>query len=343
MKATVWYNKNISSLQNMVEIVKQNPAARELRIIVSHPVSGALPCLTADEAFIEPDIRGDAYVDWCIDFCRSHLVDLFIPRKGQIDITRRRDEFLPTKVLSTASPDYLDLIENKGAFTRAIEHEIPVAKTIEVRDKLEFTAAYAEIATEHPYVCIKPSVSIFGLGFRVIDNNNHNLFWHILHGEENRVNINDLFNAMTGYGVFSPSLLVMEYLSGDEWSVDCLAKNGELIHAIQRLKPKTSSAPQTIDDNHDIDAMVRALTKRFELNGIFNIQFRRRNKSEQSDICVLEINTRASGGAPAACASGVNLPFDSIMTALDNNYQPPKTKPVIGLPVHQAMIPRIGR
>lgn len=149
-------------------------------------------------------------------------------------------------------------------------------------------------------VCVKPAVSIFGLGFRILDNNRDSIT-HLLNGVEYQIPLNELKLGMENTPIF-PELLVMENLSGQEWSVDCAGQNGTLLCAIQRQK-LAAGLGQVIDNNEEIQGMVERLTKHFALNGIFNIQFKKGKNGPR----LLEINARPSGGFGMACLAGVNL------------------------------------
>jgi hypothetical protein len=101
-----------------------------------------------------------------------------------------------------------------------------------------------------------------------------------------------------------PELLVMEHLSGAEWSVDCAGRNGQLLCGIQRKKHPQAGYGQEIDNNAAIQGMVERLTAYYGLNGLFNIQFKSRADGEPR---LLEINPRPAGGFGMACLAGVNL------------------------------------
>jgi carbamoylphosphate synthase large subunit len=304
----------------------------------------AMARLAADEWFIEPELSRQAYVDWCLQFCAQNEVHLFVPGKAAINIARRLNEFqdIGTRVLLCADVDTLILLDNKAAFSAEVNQSItPTAETVEVHDLAEFQAAYSDMKQRHSTLCIKPSVSVFGLGFRIIDEKNDALE-HILAGQEQMLNIHELIRAMYNKPEFKPSLLLMEFLPGEEWSVDCVAEHGALIYAIQRRKSNEPSKPQYIDNHPDIARMTHVLTQQFRLNGLYNIQFR----AGEQGIRVLEINARPSGGSPVACSAGPNLPFEAIVRALAPEAQalirahaPPTAETTHGLHIHQTMQP----
>ncbi len=104
-------------------------------------------------------------------------------------------------------------------------------------------------------------------------------------------------------------MLVMEYLDGHEYSVDCIGNNGSLVCAIPRKKPKIVGHGQMIDLRDDILECTRQLTAAYGLNGVFNVQFRERG----SGLGLLEINPRMSGGIGMACLAGPNLPYLALL------------------------------
>ncbi|OYY73959.1 MAG: hypothetical protein B7Y40_06785 [Gammaproteobacteria bacterium 28-57-27] len=344
MPLKIWFNKSFSVTHNLLELIRLGDAGGHLQLLASHSVDTAMARLAADEWFVEPELSGQAYVDWCLQFCAQHKVTLFVPGKAAINIARRLNEFydLGTRVLLCADVDTLVLLDNKAAFSAAVDQTTtPTAETVEVHDLAEFQAAYADLRQRHTTLCLKPSVSVFGLGFRIIDEA-HDALEHILAGQEQMLNLHELTQAMQGKPDFKPSLILMEFLAGEEWSVDCVAEYGELIHAVQRRKSNELSTPQYIDNHPDIAHMTDVLTRQFKLNGLFNIQFR----VGERGIRVLEINARPSGGSPVACAAGLNLPFEAVLRALAPETQAilranaqPMPPLAHGQHIHQTMLP----
>jgi hypothetical protein len=344
MPIKIWFNKSFSVTRNLLDLIRLGDKGFHLQLLASHSVDTAMARLAADEWFVEPELSGQAYVDWCLQFCAQQGVTLFVPGKATINIARRTNEFqdIGTRVLLCADVDTLILLDNKAAFSAAVDqNSTPTAETAEIYNFAEFQAAHADLRQRHGTLCLKPSVSVFGLGFRIIDEV-HDALEHILAGQEQTLNIHELTRAMQGKPDFKPSLLLMEFLAGEEWSVDCVADYGELIYAIQRRKSNEPSTPQYIDNHADIARMSNVLTRQFKLNGLFNIQFR----TGEHGIRVLEINARPSGGSPVACAAGVNLPYEAILRALAPEAQvllrahAQSVAPLThGLHIHQTMQP----
>jgi carbamoylphosphate synthase large subunit len=101
------------------------------------------------------------------------------------------------------------------------------------------------------------------------------------------------------------TMLLMEYLDGREYSVDCVGDQGRLVTAVVRRKSSGPGAGQRIDQRADILEATAQLCSVHGLNGIFNVQFRESGGKPR----LLEINPRMSGGIGMACLAGPNLPY----------------------------------
>ena len=93
MSLRIWFNKSFSVTHNLLNLIRQGDVGGDFRLLASHSVETAMARLAADEWFVEPELSGQEYVDWCLQFCAEQRVDLFIPGKAAINIARRLDEF----------------------------------------------------------------------------------------------------------------------------------------------------------------------------------------------------------------------------------------------------------
>lgn len=319
----VWYNKSFSFVYNIVQLIKKQDQAQQFCLIVSHTQAHARGLLVADESYLEPTgLGGKAYVDWCVDFCRQHHIDIFVVGKGAESIAKHQVLFteIGVKLVLVADAHTLHLLNDKSLFAQQLpSHIATLPETVTVQSLAAFEQAYQEMRSRHACLSVKPAISIFGLGFRKIDEENDSL-QHILSGKEYVIGLEELRQAMSRHTQFG-NLLLMEFLGGDEWSVDCVAIHGQLYAAVQRRKfMGNKSVPcQYIDNNADIARMCQQLTAHFVLNGQFNIQFR----AGANGIKLLEINARPSGGMAMSCLAGVNLPYLVLLSCISPERLPP--------------------
>ena len=302
----IWFNKTFSSITSVFHNLRQAQVAGGVTVIATHTNPAASVFLGADEAFLEPpSLVGAVYLDWCLSFCQQHRIAYFWPAKESVLMVKHQADFaaIGTQVIAVAAPETLTLLNHKGEFYRTLPPSVARSMAcIAVTDSNGFDRAVAELAPHYADLCVKPAVSVFGLGFRVLDTQRDSIT-HLLRGVEYEIPLAELRAGMAHTPTF-PELLVMEHLAGVEWSVDCAGRDGDLLCAIQRKKHPQAGYGQEIDNNADIQGLVERLTAHYSLNGLFNIQFMANAAGEP---CLLEINARASGGFGMACLGGVNL------------------------------------
>lgn len=305
--ARVWFNKTFSSVHSVFSLIREADAGGEFHIVCSSPNPHAIALLAAHEAAAEPSgITGTDYIDWCLSFCKERSIDIFVPGKEASLIARHRDTFgeRGVSVLSAAAPETLDLLHDKARFYATAEASTAPSPEVSVfTDISSFLSAYRQMHTRHPVLCMKPSVSVYGIGFRVIDET-RNAFDLLLDGATYRIDMESLCAALERAGTFRPMLL-MPYLASHEYSVDCVAHDGRLLCAVARRKSLAAGGGQTIVVREDIERACADLVSQFQLNGNVNIQFREGDEG----LRILEINPRMSGGIGMACLGGPNLPY----------------------------------
>jgi len=303
----VWFNRSFSSVHTAIGLIRQADTAGRFHLIHSNPNPHA-PVARAAHAFhAEPTgLEPAQYLDWCLAFCRTHRVDIFVPGREATLLAGAHARFgeLGTRVLSVASEAALHLIHDKARFYA--ETELPVAPVAEFRqfeDAAGFEAAYDALRRRHARLCVKPAHSIYGLGFAILDEERSSAEL-LMAGAEYQVSLAEFRQALPAMGQFR-SMLLMEYLDGREYSVDCVGDQGRLVAAVVRRKSSMAGAGQRIDQRADILEATASLAATHGLNGNFNVQFREGAGKPR----LLEINPRMSGGIGMACVAGPNLPW----------------------------------
>jgi len=320
----IWFNKTFSTISAVFNNLRQCYSADEVTIICTHNHPTASAFIAADETYLEPaDLSGVAYLEWCVQFCAKNRIDLFWPGKEAALISQHHHLFkiLGVQVLSVADHQTLTLLHNKADFYSALDPA--VAQTMDfiaVNDVEGFDKAVATLSLTHEKLCVKPAVSVYGLGFRILDTRRDSIT-QLLKGVEYQISLAELRQGMINTPTFE-TLLVMEHLGGHEWSVDCAGRQGELLCAVQRKKSMQAGHGQTIDNNPELAGMVERLTAQYRLNGIFNIQF----KDGVNGPRLLEINPRPSGGFGMACLSGANLAQIALRGFKGETIEPPTIK-----------------
>lgn len=331
--ATIWFNKNLSSTYQVIEILRHEQRANELRILCSHTHADHPALRLADVSELEPKGLGEsAYFAYCLEMIRRHNVGVFVPGKMTSSLSRERERFesAGTKLLVAADAPMLRLLKDKARTYAALrETSLRLPEYHRVSSLAEFDAAYAELRVRHSRVCFKPTQSVFGLGFRIVTEEGGALK-RLLSGDPLGISLEETRRCFAESAQFR-DVLVMQYLPGTERSVDCLAQSGELIRCVVRRKPEVSEGGQLLESNPEIEQAVRQLTSHLHLTGLFNVQF----KDDGGQPYLLEINPRMSGGLPMACLSGLAFPLWAIRLLLGTAQPEDVPHPVCGVRVKE--------
>ena len=313
----VWFNKTFSSVSTALRLIRE--ADREDgRYHLIYTATTPVPAGRVAHQFeLEPSgLKGEAYLDWCLAFCRTHDVGIFVPGKEArlISAAARRFADAGTRVLAVGAADVLDLLNDKARFYATVAcPSAPPPHSVAVNSVAEFDAAYAALRALYPKLCIKPSESVYGLGFSIIDEQ-RSCAELLLAGVQYHIGLADLRAGLARLPGFR-TMLVMQYLEGHEYSVDCVGDHGRLVCAVPRKKPLGSGYGQLIELNPAVLAATGELVSAYGLNGAFNVQFR----ETDGQVRLLEINSRMSGGIGMACMAGPNLPYLAL-AGFDRGY-----------------------
>ncbi len=299
----VWYNKNFSPTTHSLQALLPHAM-----VLASHTSTDS-PMLYGNwQHFLEPaGLVGAAYLEYALKICAEKHVNLFVPGKEAALCITHSSRFaeIGTKVLQVANKATLDHLEDKAAFSAAFPTGVArVAETIVVHSWLELEAAAAQLHKAGHLVCIKPAVGIYGYGFRLLTKQEN--LTDFLRGDTHRMSYAQAEHIFANAKKFPP-MLVMELLQGAEYSVDCLAFRGDLVGAVVRQKVGGLGNVQVVCGSlgqSELHRICAELTKHYDLNGIYNIQFK---EDKQGLPCVLEINARPSGGLRFSMMTGFSF------------------------------------
>lgn len=297
----IWLNHWFSTAYHIISLIKQDEP--DFYVIGSNEHSKSPIMAVCDEWYQEPSLRGGDYVEFCLDFCARHKVDVFLPRRGALEISRakRRFEAAGVKVM-VENAGLMEALNYKDQAYALFQREAVgiVPEHCVVTTAEQFHSCYEQLSQRYEKVCFKFVKDEGGKSYRLIDNDRKG-YAALFHKATTRMTLDAAMEALSERDSFPP-VIVMPYLPGVEVSVDCLNTDTGLI-AIPRIKDTTRIEKirydkRILDFCHDLYAKI-------PLEHPCNIQF----KYLDGIPYILEVNTRMSGGVQMACAaSGVNIP-----------------------------------
>lgn len=315
----IWMNQAYRGTFQLIGLLRQGAAAdgHEVHVTGTH-TARSTPFLQACDAALpeQEHLTGDVWVEHALAFCAEHRIDVFVPGRERLAVSRARERFEAAGVrVMVSPPESLATLADKGlAHDAALSLGVPVPVTHVVTDAAGFRSAYDALVAGGLRACIKPAVDHGAAGFRVLDEGAGT--WADLQELPSaRVHPDVVERLLAEQGAVAP-LLVCELLEGDELSVDVLAHDGELLAAVPRSKGGPQWTRQLVEDHAAVE-IARTLVKGYDLSYLHNVQVR-----YGSGTCrLLEVNTRPASGLFHSAASGLNLPYAALRLLLDGHVE----------------------
>jgi hypothetical protein len=296
----VWLNQWFSTAYHIVNLLRDDTFFAFYCVGTSRNIHSPVS-LACDEWYAEEEYQDDqAYLSFCLDFCKIHAVDIFIPRRGMKIISHNLDLFSGTCVMIERDAALFDLCCDKLACYAYVKTFLPgcVPEYAVPENAGEFHRAYIEMSARYPAVCYKASRDEGAVTYRKFRKNEIDALKDIPHSAE--AYMDALFGEAASRA--QEPIIVMPHLDGEEVSVDALKTRQGFI-LLPRFKP--GGRHEYMKYDAEILSLCEAILERISLSMPCNIQF----KYHDGRPYLLEINTRMSGGVQlTALASGINIP-----------------------------------
>jgi carbamoyl-phosphate synthase large subunit len=265
-----------------ISVWKSLSAQHEIHMADMDPCAAGLYLVAEDRRLLVP--RGDApeLVPALLAACQARKIDLMLPTVDAefVPLALARADFEALGVVLPISPlDCLRVCRDKHELLARVKGIVPVP------EYEPLTPEAAARVTSFPRF-VKPRL---GAGSR---------------GAEKITRREDL-DALPQDG----SILVQEYLPGEEYSVDVYVRgDGRVIAAVPRERMKTDSGiavtARTVDVPEVIEA-ARRVAEEIGVRYVANVQFKR---AADGIFKLLEVNPRFPGTLPLTTAAGVDMP-----------------------------------
>lgn len=281
-----------------------------------------------DKIFHIPFPESPDFIEVMIKICSDEKVDIIIPL-----VTRELSVFSANKKLfadkgisvSVSDPGPLAISNNKYLLMKFCrENDIPVPAFHLVHSISEFSEAAGLLGYPLGKICFKPPVSNGLRGFRIIDDSQDRLY-SLMNEKPNNIYIGfEEFISICSSGDNFPELILMEYLPGDEYSVDVLVDNGRFISAIPRsrdhIKMGISFVGTAVRDI-EIIKYSRMVVEGLKLNGNIGLQFKRDRNGVPK---IIESNPRVQGTIVLCTAAGENMVYEAVKLGLGEEFTVPE-------------------
>lgn len=326
MKINVWISHYFSTAVHFIKLIKEN---NNISVYATNKNNYSLLLQEADFFEIEPNLNDEEYINYALDFCKKNNINIFFPNYLKISVVSKNKylfEKIGVKVIVDSNYELIEVLDNKEKTYKLFENIIPeiVPEYYIVDNYQDFSEAYNNLISKEKQVCFKPVEGVGGKGFRIIDEwaSSINSLFAAFHPRMTYKQVIDILKTEENF----PKLIVMEYLSETEYSIDCFGDGKKLLVSIPRRK--MGERIRILEDNKELLEMAEKIYPFINLEYAFNLQFR----FSKGVPKLLEINPRLSGGSHVSCASGINLPLLCVQKALNQelNISDPNLNIIMG-------------
>ena len=265
-----------------ISVLKSLSAEHELFMADMDPLATGLYLVPPERRLIIP--RGDSpdLVPALHRACETWRIEALLPTVDAelMVVAADRERFEAAGVAVPISPlECLRLCRDKHLLMEAVQGQVPVPSSEPL------TRRVADRVSAFPRF-VKPRLGAGSRGIARIDNRE------------------DLeMQAMDG------SVLLQEYLPGEEYSVDTyVRRDGRAIAAVPRVRMKIDSGIAIASRTVDVPEVIRSAVRTAEIigiRGVANVQFKR---AADGVFKLLEVNPRFPGTLPLTAAAGVDIP-----------------------------------
>ncbi len=295
---------------------------RDIKIVgVDANIDESVGVGMVDTVYQIPKADSASFIIEVLQVAKKESVDAIIPLVTKelfvFSKNKKRFEANGIKVL-VSDYEQLNIANNKYKLMQFCkENNIPYPEFYRVNSIEEFEEKAKLLGYPDKKICFKPPVSNGLRGFRIINDSTDKMD-SLINEKPNNVYIGyDEFLQIAKDADYFPELLLMEYLPGEEYSVDILVNNGKCLAVIPRRRDKIkmgiSFVGTTIEDK-EIIKYSKKLVEKLNLHGNIGLQFKR---DESGVPKIIESNPRVQGTIVLSTASGYNMVYNSIKIALD--------------------------
>jgi carbamoyl-phosphate synthase large subunit len=299
----------------------------EIRL-VGVDVKPMVPCQPLLDHFEQvPPRKSPELIPTLLRLCRDLDVSHVWPlsSEDQVLIAGNREGHLKNYATICSPLPALEIASDKiGLYEFARNKRLPVPKyrIVDCLDTLRDAAS--EFGYPDKPVVLKTARGTGAMGLKIIrdDVSGAEMFLSRLNRDVSLEVVSEQLQRVSAW----PRLLLMEYLPGEEFSVDVLLHRGAWHGGVVRRRDESLFGLATnavVVDRPDLLDLARTLALRVGLDYVSNLQFR---VAETGEPMIMEINPRVPGTIELTIAAGCNLPAVALALALGRTVTLPRPK-----------------
>lgn len=274
-----------------------------------------------DASYIVPNGFDPNFSSELLDIAIKEKIQFIIPASDEetLELAKNKKIFEVSGIKPLCSDyDKCKIAFNKGKMLSFLkEKEINVPE-FRIPANCEQLMNYAsELGYPEKKIVFKPNFSRGARGFWILDENYDEKYGLLYDRNRQTIRLNRVYEVLSRCKSF-PSILLMEYLDGEDFNVDVLAKGGESFYIIPNVRLVPEAGPVQIGlvkKDEKVYELVKEIVEVFRFDYYLNIEVAYNTK--KNIPMIYEINARIGAAIVINATAGVNLLAKGIELALN--------------------------
>ncbi len=268
-------------------------------------------------------VRGDdpSYAKEILDIAKREKIDIVIPLSDEETLALAKDKDLFEREgikVATSSYEVVKIASNKASMLEFLKDKgVPVPDFYMSKSIEELKANAKRLGYPDKRIVFKPTTSRGARGFWILDAKLNKRDWLLKSRARQEITLEWLIEALDKDKDF-PDIVLMEYLEGDDFNVDILAKSGKALYCVPNKRIVPDAGPVQvghIKEERAVQDLAARVVDAFGFNYCVNIEIAYRGRDNKEPF-IYEINPRISAPIVANKAAGIDLLLKTIKLAL---------------------------
>ncbi len=299
----------------------RNNGEQKVRIIGVDTDKDAIGKYLIDKFYTVLSPQLPKYIPKLVQICEEEKVDVILPQTtAELQILSINRQELPSVAIS--NPYAIFIANNKSQVMKLFkEHGFPTPAYCLVYTRKQLEKVVCEYGYPTTPVVVKSPCSSGGRGVRILQKEKQGKFF----SEKPNGLYCSLKSLLVQLGDYFPPVVVMEYLPGDEYTVDCF-RGRDVKFAVPRKRLKIRDGitfDSVVELRKDLIDYSLWAAKEMDLKYAFGFQYKLDSKRVPK---ILECNPRVQGTMVASYFSGANIIWMAVTECLNG---PVKETPVL--------------
>lgn len=283
-----------------------------------------------DKHFFIPKPDSEKFIETILEICLRENINLIIPwSDDEVEVIAKKSLIFHKNDIAVLCSPYRVIRKtiDKGILLQELtSRNIPVPDFKLADSPEEIESSALKLGYPSNPIVVKPRRSSCGKGLWYLD--------PVVDLKQffpaQKLTLNafaSLLRTARDNGQKIPEYIVMQYLPGNDYSVDALAFSGKPLFIIPRRRLYSVEGVSRISEvvcNNKVKVIVAQIIREFSLHLNINVQVRY-SKITGGKPLIYEVNPRISGSIVANDAAGVNLLYWGILLTLGKKIPIPNT------------------